>query len=71
MSLIPDAKVAQRYGVVLRTLARWDANPNLGFPTAVFINSRKYRRSEELDAFDRARAVASQPPSAGAITEAT
>jgi hypothetical protein len=61
MALIPDTKVALRYGVVLRTLARWDANPDLGFPPAVFINSRKYRRAEELDAFDRARGTASQP----------
>jgi hypothetical protein len=57
--LIPDAQVAKRYGVVLRTLDRWDHKPSLGFPAAEYINGRKYRDVEELDAWDRARAVAS------------
>ena len=55
--LIPDAKVRERYGVCLRTLARWDENPTLGFPAPVYINGRKYRDSDALDAFDRARAA--------------
>jgi hypothetical protein len=59
MPLIPDAKVAQRYGVVLRTLARWDANRSLGFPAPTVINKRKYRDSRQLDEFDRTRALAS------------
>jgi hypothetical protein len=69
--LIPDAQVAQRYGVVLRTLARWDANQNLGFPAPAIINSRKYRAVEELDAWDRARALASQSNAAALSPETT
>jgi hypothetical protein len=57
--LIPDPQVArERYGVTLRTLARWDAKPELGFPRPIFINGRKHRDASELDAFDRARAEA-------------
>ena len=56
MPLIPDSKVArERYGVTLRTLARWDDNPALDFPKAKVINKRKYRDDGELDAFDRCR----------------
>jgi hypothetical protein len=70
MPLIPDAKVAQRYGVVLRTLARWDANPSLGFPAATVINKRKYRDSGQLDEFDRTRALASSQVKASEDSEA-
>ena len=52
--LLADSKVAERYGVCLRTLWRWDRNRKLGFPAPVRINGRKYRREEELDAFDSA-----------------
>jgi hypothetical protein len=53
--LIPDKLVALRYSVCLRTLWRWDRDPRLGFPRAVVIRGRKYRKEHELDAFDRAR----------------
>jgi hypothetical protein len=42
--LLPDVKVAARYGVDPRTLYRWDAQPALGFPKPLRINHRKYRR---------------------------
>jgi hypothetical protein len=50
--LLPDRKVAERYGVNCRTLFRWDRNPSLGFPAPVTINGRKYRREDELESFD-------------------
>ena len=54
MPLIPDPKVARdRYGVCLRTLDRWDNTPNLNFPKPRYINKRKFRDSDELDAWDR------------------
>ena len=31
-ALIPDRDVARRYGVSMRTVERWGANPGLGFP---------------------------------------
>lgn len=54
---LPDRQVCQRYQVVARTLARWDANPSLNFPAPVFINGRKYRDEAALDAWDRDQAA--------------
>ena len=66
---LADPKVARRYDVVPRTLCRWDAQPELRFPKPVFLNNRKYRRIQELDAWDRWRAagggkVTQKPPRA-------
>ena len=56
--LLPDSQVRQRYGgISAMTLWRWDSDPALGFPKPVRINNRKYRSEDELDAFDRQRAV--------------
>jgi hypothetical protein len=52
--LIPDRVVArERYGVHPFTLRRWDKNPALEFPPPVYVNNRRYRESEKLDAWDR------------------
>jgi hypothetical protein len=52
--LIPDCDVArERYRVHPHTLRRWDKNPALGFPPAVYVNGRRYREAEKLDAWDR------------------
>jgi len=51
--LIPDPAVAQRYQVHLRTLDRWDKNPDLGFPPPIRIRNRKYREADKLDDWDR------------------
>jgi predicted DNA-binding transcriptional regulator AlpA len=51
--LIPDPEVQRRYGKVASTFWRWDRDPNSRFPKPIIINGRKYRDSEELDAFDR------------------
>jgi hypothetical protein len=58
MSKIPDSKVAKRYDVCSKTLQRWDGKPELGFPAAEWINGRKYRDSDKLDAWDQANANA-------------
>ena len=55
--LLPDRKVAERYKVVVRTVARWDEDPKLGFPKPVRIKNRKYRFEVELDEFDARRAA--------------
>jgi hypothetical protein len=55
--LLPDAKVAQRYGVHPRSVTRWDKDPKLGFPAAISINGRNYRRRRELEAFERRQVV--------------
>jgi hypothetical protein len=59
MALIKESKVAKRYDVCKRTLARWDEQPELGFPPPVWINDQKYRDGDLLDLFDAARVRAS------------
>ena len=52
--LIPDRDVArERYRVHLHTLRRWDKNPALEFPPPVYVNGRRYREAEKLDAWDQ------------------
>ena len=48
MPKLPDSKVAKRYGVCVRTLVRWDKQPELDFPQAIYINGRRYRDSDAL-----------------------
>ena len=58
--LLPDPKVAEGYGVSLMTIWRWDHDPRLNFPKAIYIRGRKYRDADELSAFDAARKEASE-----------
>lgn len=60
--LIPDRLVALRYDVHVRTLARWEATPGLGFPAPIYIRRRRYREIEKLDAWDRANARKAADP---------
>ena len=53
--LIHDTHVAQRYGVSVCTLTRWERDPRLGFPKAIKIRGRNYRDEAQLDAFDEAQ----------------
>jgi predicted DNA-binding transcriptional regulator AlpA len=53
--------VCQRYGNKSdRTIARWERDPQLGFPKPIYINGRKYYDESELDAWDRAMAEKSR-----------
>jgi len=54
--LIPDRLVAERYDVVVRTLERWDATPELGFPPPIRVRRRRFRAVDQLNAWDRANA---------------
>ena len=55
--LLPDLKVAERYQVTLRTVHRWDEDPELDFPKPLWIRNRKYRRVKELERWERKRAA--------------
>jgi hypothetical protein len=55
VNLIPDSKVAKKCGVCKKTLGRWDDKPELGFPPIIWINGRKFRDADLLDAFFTAR----------------
>ena len=51
---IPDGGVArERYHVHPHTLRRWDKNPALKFPPPIYMNGRRYRDVEKLDAWDQ------------------
>jgi hypothetical protein len=52
-TLIPDRCVAERYSVHRRTLARWDATPELGFPPPIYVRGRRYREVAALDEWDK------------------
>jgi hypothetical protein len=39
---IPRRKTAERYGVCVRTVKRWESDPNLEFPKSVIVNGRIY-----------------------------
>jgi hypothetical protein len=54
--LIADRRVAERYDVSVRTLARWDETPGLGFPPPIYIRDRRYRELAKLDEWDRSNA---------------
>jgi hypothetical protein len=52
--LIPDPIVCRgRYRIHPTTLRNWDNDPELKFPKAIRIKTRKFRDEAELDDFDR------------------
>ncbi len=59
IELVADPVLAKKLGKSLRTLARWDDDPSLGFPKPVVINCRKHRRVAEIEAWLNRRALAS------------
>lgn len=56
--LIPTRQAATRYGVTIRSIDRWAADPAVGSPTPVKINTWNYFDAAELDEFDRRRVQA-------------
>jgi hypothetical protein len=64
MNLISESKAAKKCGVCKKTLERWDDKPELGFPPIVWINGRKFRDADLLDAFfvTRVRASSMERP---------
>ena len=58
---LPTRLVAARYGVSLRCIERWVANPALNFPKPIFVNRRKFWFQAELARWDRERARAETP----------
>lgn len=53
--LLPTRSVMDRYGVSDRTIDRWVADPDLGFPRPLRINRKRFFYEHELDAFDATR----------------
>lgn len=59
LELIPDPQLAKKLGKSLRTLARWDEKPEMGFPKPIILGRYKHRRVAEVDAWLSGRALAS------------
>jgi hypothetical protein len=52
-TLIPNAKLGDRYRVSGETIRRWKADPRLQFPKpAAVINDREYFDDDELQAWE-------------------
>jgi hypothetical protein len=51
--LLADAKVRERFGKSQRTIDRWTADPNLGFPRPIYIRGRKHRDADAIAAFEK------------------
>jgi hypothetical protein len=49
-------KVWERYDVTDRTLDRWIASPEIGFPQPLIVNNRRYFSEPELIVWERQRA---------------
>jgi hypothetical protein len=65
--LIPNSKAAKQCGVCPKSLERWDEKPELNFPPIVWINDRKFRDADLVDAFiltqvKASAAIAPGPP---------
>ena len=54
--LVPTRDVLKRYSIVDRTLDRWLADPELGFPRPIIVRKRRYFRECKLAAWERQRA---------------
>ena len=54
-SRIPMRDLAARYGVHVRTIERWMADPELGFPQPLYIRRRRYIRASDLQAWEELR----------------
>jgi predicted DNA-binding transcriptional regulator AlpA len=51
-------ELTKRYGVSARTIDRWLADPDLGFPKpCIVINGRRYWDLGEIEQWERAHAV--------------
>ena len=49
---------AKRWSVSKRSVERWGEDEELGLPAEIEINGRHYRKLSEIEAWERARAVA-------------
>ncbi|WP_131113671.1 DNA-binding protein [Lichenihabitans psoromatis] len=54
---LPRPQTARRYGVTERSIARWTLDPDLGFPQPMNINGRLFFAVEQLEAWEKTRAV--------------
>jgi hypothetical protein len=51
-TLVPDPKVREELGGISpMAMWRWERDPNLDFPPAVYVRGRKFRSRHQLETF--------------------
>ena len=55
---VPIGRVAERYGVSVRSIDRWMRNESLKFPQPLYILDHKYWSISDLERWERERATA-------------
>jgi hypothetical protein len=50
--LVPDRLVAERYHRSSKTIARWAADPKIGFPPVIRLRNRRYRDAAALETWE-------------------
>jgi len=53
--LVPARQICLHYTICSRTLSRWLAQDDLGFPRPMVVNGRRYWSLTEIEAWDRAQ----------------
>jgi hypothetical protein len=53
---LPTRLLCERFNVCDRTIARWQIDPKLGFPSPIVINGRKYFDENKIAQWERDRA---------------
>ena len=54
---LPSNEILNRYGITRRTLGRWMADPDLGFPKPLTLNGRHYFDLAEVESYEKRAAV--------------
>ena len=57
-TFLSRSQQAKRWSVSKRSVERWGEDEELGLPPEIEINGRHYRKLSELEAWERARAIA-------------
>jgi hypothetical protein len=50
---LPTRLLCERFNVCDRTIARWQLDPKLGFPSPILINGRKYFDENKVAQWER------------------
>jgi hypothetical protein len=53
---LPTRLLCERFNVCDRTIARWQLDPKLGFPSPIVINGRKYYDENKVVQWERDQA---------------
>jgi hypothetical protein len=53
---LPTRLLCERFNVCDRTIARWQLDPKLGFPSPILINGRKYFDENKIAQWEREQA---------------